>query len=437
MSEAANRLKKQLHYEKTFDCVQCGYCLPACPTYETMGKETHSPRGRINLVKMVAEGKSSVENMREPIEKCLGCRACQTVCPTNVQYGEILEGAKSVLEDHEKKTKKQQVTEDFIFNGLFPSRKWMNAIGNATWFYQKTGLQAIARKSGMTAMAPLHLDKFEAVLPKVASPFERRNSPRLVKAKRNPKMRVGFVSGCVMDSMFHQTNKNTIELLSRAGAEVVIPKAQTCCGALHAHTGKLEEARQLAKQNIEVFEKENVDYIVNNAGGCGAMLFEYDHLLKDEPDWNRRAEQFSKKSRDVTVVLTELDGLEFRHSMNERVTYQSSCHMTHVQKVTSEPLALLEGIPGITYREMAGYDRCCGSAGIYNIVNYEDSMEILDVKMEKTRRTKADTIVTTNPGCLLQMKLGIQRAGLEKEVRAVHLVDFLMEADPQPKESRK
>ena len=231
-----------------------------------------------------------------------------------------------------------------------------------------------------------------------------------------------------MDSVFHKTNRNTLTLLEKAGADVVVPEGQTCCGALHAHAGKGKDAKELAKRNIEAFEQIDVDYIVNNAGGCGAMLVEYDHLFEDDPEWIDRAKRFVAKTRDISQVLVELNGLTFSKEVNANVTYQASCHLTHVQRVTDEPLELLKSIPGIRYREMKGYDRCCGSAGIYNIVHYEDAMDILDVKMKKAKETEAAIIVTTNPGCLLQMKLGIKREGLEDKVRAVHLIDLLAEA---------
>lgn len=423
-----SELQRKLNYDETFNCVQCGYCLPACPTYETMKNESNSPRGRINLVKMFAEDRITIDDLREPIEKCLGCRACVTACPTNVQYGKILEGAKEVLESSEEKTKKQRITEKIIFEQVFPSKKWMDFIGNATWLYQISGLQKITQKTGITKMAPLHLGTFEAVLPDISSPLSRKKMSKHYYVKGPKKITVGFITGCVMNAIFQNINNETIHLLTLAGAEVIIPETQTCCGALHAHAGKMDSAKKLAKINIEVFENENVDYIVNNAGGCGATLIEYDHLFHYEEDWKKRAKSFVNKVRDISEILCELDGLSFTKEMNSIVTYQSSCHMTHVQKVTEEPLLLLNQVPGIRYQEMKDYNRCCGSAGIYNLVNYEESMEILDLKMGKAKDTKASIIVTTNPGCLLQMKLGIKREGLEGSIRALHLVELLVEA---------
>ncbi|MEC3883918.1 (Fe-S)-binding protein [Halobacillus sp. HZG1] len=421
-------LKERLNYDKTFDCVQCGYCLPACPTYETMEKETHSPRGRINLVKMVAEGKASVEDLKEPIEKCLGCMACTTVCPTNVQYGEIFEGAKRVIDEE----RPRGIVEDFLFQSFFPSSKWMNTLGNATWLYQKSGLQKVSQRFGLTKRAPLHIHEFEAALPNMPAPSNRRRErvDRYVR-KRPAVAKIGFFKGCVMDSVFFETNQNTVELLLRSGAEVVFPEAQTCCGALHAHTGKVDQSVELAKRNIEAFEEEGFDYIVNNAGGCGARLVEYTHLFEEGTEWHKRAERFVERVRDISEVLVEMDGLVFEKELSKTVTYQPSCHLRNVQKVTSEPLDLIHRIPGVELRELERPEFCCGSAGVYNITNYEDAMDILDVKMQDVCGTGAGGVVTSNPGCQLQMKLGVEREGLGME--AVHLVDLLMEADPGPK----
>lgn len=232
-----------------------------------------------------------------------------------------------------------------------------------------------------------------------------------------------------MDAMFHRINRLSVQLLAEAGCDVIVIPNQTCCGALHAHSGEIEEAKRLAKQNIAAFEQENVDFIVNNAGGCGAMLHEYDHLLADDPEWADRAAAFTAKSRDISQVLVACGGLpNLRSNPEERVTYQPSCHMTNVQKVTEEPLNLLKSISGINFVEMEQANMCCGSAGIYNIINYDASMDILDEKMKHTKATGASVVITTNPGCLIQMKLGIEREKLSDSVRALHLVEYLAEA---------
>ncbi|MFD2923407.1 (Fe-S)-binding protein [Halobacillus naozhouensis] len=429
-------LQEKINYDKTFDCVQCGYCLPVCPTYETMERETHSPRGRINLVKLVAEGKASVEDLQEPIEKCLGCMACTTVCPTNVQYGQILEGAKEVIEDHQVKSTWQRKTEDFMFGSFFPSGKWMETLGNFTWFYQRTGMQNLVNSLSLTKIAPLHLDQFEQVLPTQPSPKKRsKRSKRYIRHK--PAVaKAAFFTGCVMDSVFFETNENTIELLLRSGLEVILPEQQTCCGALHAHSGKVENSRELAKRNIRTFEEENVDYIVNNAGGCGARLIEYHHLFATGSSWHERAKVFVSKIKDISEVLADVEGLEFTKPTHRTVTYQPSCHMTNVQGIKSPPLELIKRLPGVTLKELERPDFCCGSAGIYNMIHYDESMDILDLKMKDVCEIQPESIITTNPGCLLQMRLGIEREGVSHAMDALHLVDLLLEADPRVKSVR-
>lgn len=432
MDKLLAKRQESVNYDKTFDCVQCGYCLPACPTYETMQKETHSPRGRIHLVQQYAEGKIDLSALRDPIDKCLGCNACTAVCPTGVEYHKILEGAKRELEENTPKSKKQRWLERMLFEKVFPSRGWMNTVGNATWLFQKTGLHSAAQKTGLMKLAPLHLDRFAEVLPKpLPTPWERSSRPRYFPAEGRAQATVGFFTGCVMDSIFFDINAKTIDLLTKAGADVVLPETQTCCGALHAHSGRVGFSKTLAMRNIEAFEAEEVDLIVGNAGGCGARLIEYDELFVNDSEWQDRARTFVEKTKDISEVLVELDGWTLTKPIYETVTYQTSCHLLNVQRVEDAPRQLIQSIPNIDYREMEGADRCCGSGGTYNIVQYDESMRILDGKMDRVKETKAHTIVTTNPGCLLQLKLGIQREGLSKSMRAVHLVELLWEAGPE------
>lgn len=428
-------LKEKMNYEKSFDCVQCGYCLPACPTYETMETEKHSPRGRIQLMKLAAEGKIDLKELEEPVGKCLGCMACMPVCPTNVQYEQMLEGAKRVLEENKQKSRLQRTVEHSVLDTLIPSTGGMKTVGNLTWIYQKTGLQKMAQKLRLSTLAPLAMGEFEKVIPVQPTPKERSARPVFLPARQTEKARVAFFTGCIMDSVFFSINKQSMELLAIAGASVVVPGNQTCCGALHAHSGRHNKAVELAKQNIQMLEAQDVDYLVNNAGGCGAQMIHYDRLFEEGTAWHDRAAAFTRKVKDITEVLTELDSLRFTKPVYESITYQPSCHMTNVQRVTEAPRTLMREIPGIELKEMNHPDFCCGSAGVYNLVQHESSMKILDVKMKDAGSTRTTTIVTTNPGCLLQMKYGAEQRA-ETGQRAVHLVELLMEAGPIPRDEK-
>lgn len=440
--------KVDLPYDETFQCVQCGYCLPACPTYQVLEKESASPRGRIALVKAAAEGKIDLlDHLAEPIDLCLGCRACEVACPSGVPYGVILEGAKQAIQAARQTAARpggagdgarpgasgwagwlQRGVRRFVFDHLFPYPGRLRALGGLLWLYQRSGLRRAVRALGINRRLPAHLGEFEEALPVVPAPFPAGRRSRRFPAKGERKARVAFFSGCVMDVLFADINRKSVELLTALGCEVVVPPAQTCCGALHAHAGEPEGAKRLAKQNIEAFEATGADWYVNSAGGCGAMLQEYGHLLAGEPEWAERARQFAGKCRDIHVLLHELGPLPFRQSLPYRMTYQDSCHLRNVQQVVRQPRDLLRAIPGAEYVELPGADQCCGSAGIYSLQQYDTSMRILDRKMEAVENTQATVVATSNPGCLLQMRMGIKRAGLQDRVRAVHVVDLLHEA---------
>lgn len=432
-NRALSALQRELAYEDTLSCVQCGYCLPACPTYAALGKETHSPRGRIHLVRLAAEGKMDDWSLlAEALDLCLGCRACETACPSGVRYGRILESARTAIAARRRHSAPARLARKLVFRGLFPHKRRLNSVAGTLWVYQKSGLDKAAERLRLTRLLPASLAAFAAVLPRQTSPAARARRPKTLQPRGERRFRVAFFTGCVMDAMFEQINRLSMELLALAGCEVVTVPGETCCGALHAHAGEHGDAKRLAKRNIEAFERleaSGIDYVVNNAGGCGAMLTEYPDLFEDEPQWRERARRFADKCADISVVLAQLE-LPFARSADHRVTvtYQPSCHMTNVQKVTVPPLQLLRSVPGVQLVKMADQDRCCGSAGIYNLIHYGASMSILDEKMRSVRATSADVVVTTNPGCLLQMRLGIQRAGLSDRMRAVHLVELLAEA---------
>jgi glycolate oxidase iron-sulfur subunit len=431
LTDNTNKLHEMV-YDYTNQCIQCGYCLPACPTYESMGKESASPRGRINLVKMAAEGKIDIsKHLAEPIDLCLGCRACEVACPVNVPYGHILESTKKVIADTKvesnQKVKGDKVKE-LILSQMFPYPKRMKTLGNLYWLYQETGMRKLVQKSKIMNRISKPMAELEKVLPPLESPTKRMKWGAVIPAKGKTKARVAFFAGCITDAMLYKTNRYTIELLTLIGCEVIIPEKQSCCGALHAHQGLSSQAKELAKKNIQAFEKTGAEYYINNAGGCGAMLSEYNHLFEGDEDWQDRASTFSRLSMDISQLLVKLGPLPFKNKWKGIITYQDSCHLRNVQGVKNEPRILLNSIPGATYVELSSSDSCCASGGIYNILHFEESMKIVDKKMEDVTETKATTLVTTNPGCLLQMRLGIERQGHSQVIRGLHLVDVLAEA---------
>ncbi|MFC0272747.1 (Fe-S)-binding protein [Metabacillus herbersteinensis] len=416
-------MSSKLAYKETFDCVQCGYCLPACPTYVTMGKERHSPRGRINLVQMAAEGKIALNEIEDSLDLCLGCRACETVCPTNVQYGKILESFKEAKAE----TKDTSLIEKLTLQKALPNKLLLRTLTKSLGVYQKTKLDKLVRKSNLLGFLPEQLRAFEEITPTVENPKKQMRKNTVLPAQGKVKARIGFFTGCIMDVFFSRINDLSIKLLQHAGCEVTIIKEQTCCGALQHHSGDKSYSKKLAKENIAAFEKHNFDYVVNSIGGCGAMLVEYNHLLGDEQEWTERAKDFAKRNKDISVILNDL-GISFEKEIKGVATYQPSCHLLNVQRVVNDPISLLTSIPGLTYIPLPKADMCCGSAGIYNIVHYEESMDILDEKMKSVHKITPDTIVTSNPGCHLQMCLGVKREGLEEKIKVVHIVELLAEA---------
>ena len=428
--------KEKMDYDELMNCTRCGFCLPNCPTYiETGQDEVHSPRGRIAIMKGVVDGViEPSEEVKRSIDMCLGCRACEPVCPSGVQFGHLLEQARDAIYQTNKQSVTTKLTRRLAFNHLFPKQKRMIHLTGFVGLYQRSGLKRVAQRTGLLKILPENIRAMENVLPKVPKKKEMKERPTHLPALKKQKKRVAFFSGCLMDTIFMSTNDATTKLLQYAGCEIVIPKTQGCCGALHGHSGEINAAKEMAKINITAFEEEQVDYIITNAGGCGAFLNDYEYLFRDEPEWHERAVKFSKKIKDISSILIELEFDKLDLQLEEQVvTYQDSCHLKNGQKTFMEPRQLLESIEGVHYIEMKDAGRCCGSAGIYNIVESEMSMQILDYKMEQAKKTNAKTIVTANPGCLLQMKLGIEREGLTGKVDAVHIVDLLLKAYEQKK----
>lgn len=420
-------LRNQLAYEETFSCVQCGYCLPACPTYLAFGKESHSPRGRIQLVKLAAEGKIEIEDLEKPIDLCLGCRACETVCPTNVEYGKILDSAVDVLGEYRRKKRSlgENAVRNLVFKKALPNKRVLKLVGTGLRLYQTTKADKAVRKAGIIGKVSPSLAAMEAITPKIEKPLVRNHFYE--RAEMKPAVKVAFFTGCIMDTFFARVNDLSMKLLERAGCEVVLQKEQTCCGALHQHSAEKETAIELAKKNILAFEGLDCDYVVNAIGGCGAALVEYHHLFAESDPWHERAKAFTAKNKDVSFILSRM-GLPIRKAIPMRATYQPSCHLTNVQKVVNEPLELIKKIPGLEFTPLKNQNLCCGSAGIYNIIHHEESMKVLDMKMKTVHQAAPHLIITTNPGCHLQMILGVKREGLESQVSVKHIVEVLAEA---------
>lgn len=408
------------------NCMQCGYCLPSCPTYEITAKESASPRGRIALMKAYADGKLEMTDVLEKsLYFCLGCRACESACPAGVKYAHLLEGVRAAIENTKRDHHKNGWIRKTIFDRTFNDKKRIRLAGRTLYYAQAIGLQKLADKTGMVKILPKSLANMQKAVEKVASPKERKKRLQTIKPVGTPKGKIWLTTGCVMDMMFFETNQNTAKILAKLGFEVQFHENEQCCGAMHAHSGEKDTALELAKKNIEIFENTQVDYILSNAGGCGAALKEYGHWFTFDDNWKKRAENFSSKVRDINEFLYEMkDMLNFK-PLSKTVTFQNSCHLAHGQKITLEPRTLIKMIPEIKYKELEAVDSCCGSAGIYGVTNFDTSMIILDKKYERIKELDVDYVIVTNPPCLIQMKLGIKRAGLENKVKAIHIIDLL------------
>ncbi|PTM57713.1 (Fe-S)-binding protein [Desmospora activa] len=427
-NELGRKLALTLDTEELTNCMRCGFCLPACPTYRETGLEAASPRGRIALMKAAHDGWMMPDPaFQQQMDFCLGCRACESACPADVRFGRLLEQSRAAIAEHAPQSQREKGLRKLFLRGLFPHRYRLRLMGATLALYRKTGLHWFVHKSGLARILPLHLRQLDRILPAASSQGVVERIGTVIPAQGKKRGRVGLFRGCIMDVVFADTNENTARLLAAAGYEVVIPPEQTCCGALHAHSGEEGEALELARHNIQTFRQADVDWIASNAGGCGAQLMETSYLLKDDAKWQADAHWFSTRIRDISQLLLAGNPLPLQ-SLPKRITYQHSCHLQNGMKVAGAPESLIRSIPDATYVDLFEGDRCCGSAGIYNLTHPETSMNILDEKMNHVKETAADILVTTNPGCLLQMKLGIERAGLHDRMEALHLVDLLMQS---------
>jgi len=411
-------------------CVHCGLCLPVCPTYLETGRETSSPRGRILLIKAVSEGQIGLDSavFQREMSLCLDCRACEVVCPNGVRYGRLLEASREQLERFKTQFKPrpwwQKLLRKVVFEELFAKPLLFQMFSQLLAIYQKSGFQQLARQSGL--LQSLKVQEAEALLPIFSEDFLVPKG-QIYPAEGKRRFTVALLTGCVMSTAFAQVHKATIRVLQKNGCEVILPPDQTCCGALHFHSGLLEEGRALAKQNIITFTGLGVDAIIVNAAGCGSTLKEYGHLLADDPLWQARAKSFTAKVKDIHEFLGEIDlnRADLGH-LPLIVTYQEPCHLAHAQRLTSQPRALLTAIPGLTLREMPESSVCCGSAGVYNLLQPVMAQQLGQRKVRHALATGANVIATANPGCALQLAAELKRQG--QTVQIHYIVELLAEA---------
>ncbi|MDP6822487.1 MAG: heterodisulfide reductase-related iron-sulfur binding cluster [Dehalococcoidia bacterium] len=415
--------------EDMYKCVHCGFCLQACPTYLETGLEAESPRGRIALMKAVEEGRTEITPaIVGHWDKCLQCRACEVVCPSGVPYGRLMEATRANVETVFKRGFKKRRARNIGFNGVLPDPKRLNRIGSALRLYQKSGLQAFARKTGAVRLAPG--GSLEKYLPKLSDRFFV-TSGQVIRPEGEVRARVAMLGGCVMRLTHGPTLEAVTRVLARNGVEVYVPETQGCCGALNAHSGERDSAREMARRNIDAFLDVETDAIIVAAAGCGSTMKEYGDLLADDPGYAERAEEVAERTKDIHEFLSDL-GIEApkgslaRNGVALKVTYQDSCHLGLAQRITAPPRQLLNAIPGVEFVEMKESLVCCGSGGTYSLFEQEMSLRLARRKTGNIVASGADIVATANPGCVIQMEQALNRAGEGAGVR--YVVDLLDES---------
>jgi glycolate oxidase iron-sulfur subunit len=420
VSQASDhRVAGFLDPEKSLACIHCGLCLSSCPTYLQTGNENESPRGRIHLMRALQDGRLPLgPTVVESIDHCLGCRACESACPSGVQYGNLLEHTRNYIESRHRRPLLQTLLRRVAIERVFPHSLRLRVAMQPVMWLRKLGLDRLF-SGWLRDSMDLVPDRMDLFVP------DSRKSRMADERSRGRRGRVALVTGCVMPVLFGSTHRNTIRLLENCGWEVCIPRDQACCGALHAHLGKLDAARDFARRNIETFESTKADYVVVNAAGCGSTLKEYHELLGADPAWESRARLFSGKVRDLTEMLEPASFSASESRLTEWVTYHDACHLGHAQRITKQPRELIKAVAGDRYVELPESDLCCGSAGTYNLTEPAMAAQLGRRKVANILKTRATTVVTTNPGCLLQLRTELKRAGAHN-VRAMHLADFLV-----------
>lgn len=421
---------KDLDYSVVQQCMHCGLCLPTCPTYDATHLERNSPRGRIALMRAIADDRlEPTRAFADEMYFCLGCLACMTACPAGVNYAELFEHARAEAERAGVlNSPRRSLIRGFTLRWLFMEQTRLQGVGSLLRLWQQLGLQTLVRRSGILRVLPRRLRELEAMTPTIQPRFSSDLIAPVTPSRGIARYRVAMLTGCAQDLIFSDVNRDTVEVLSQNGCEVHTPPEQGCCGSLHAHNGEWELAQALARKAIDQFPPGHYDAIITNAAGCGSHLKHYSHLLASDPIYAARAVEWDRKTKDIHEWLVEI-GVQppASHSaVAQRVTYHEACHLCHGQKITSQPRQVLKSIPGVQLIELPESTWCCGSAGIYNLTQPEMAGKLLDRKVDHIVSTGATTVATGNPGCLLQIQNGCHQRGLD--LRIVHPVTLLAEA---------
>ena len=417
----------------TFDvyskCVRCGLCLNSCPTYRELGVEMDSPRGRIYQIIQVERGRLPLgESFVKHIDLCLDCRACETACPSGVEYGRLVESARGQIEKHYKRPPIEALLRKLFFREILPHTRRLALVGKLLRLYQRSGLERAVLGSGILKLFPGRMARVARLAPRVDAQFFTEKLGTAVPAIGERRYRVAFFAGCIANLTFSKLNEATVKVLARNGCDVVIPAEQGCCGALHVHAGMRDLARQLAKRNIQTFMADGYDAIITNAAGCGSVLKEYPLLFEEEDrEFYEPAQAFVSRLKDVTEFLAGIDFNREFGVMKVRATYQDPCHLGHAQRIRRAPRQLLAAVPGLEFVELKEAEICCGSAGIYNVAQNKMAERLLGNKMQRVDETGAEVVLTANPGCLLQLRAGVAESRNPRR-RVLHVIELLEEA---------
>jgi glycolate oxidase iron-sulfur subunit len=429
-------LLKSLDYSVLQQCMHCGLCLPSCPTYLETGKERNSPRGRISLMRAIAEGElGATKGFADEMSYCLGCLACTTACPAGVDYGTLFEAGRAEAERSGAASTPLRSFIRFYTLRFLLFRPWaLRCEGRLWWLYAASGLQKLVRSSRILSLLPRRIGELESQ----AIPMRKRFSDEIIAEVEKPRggarYRVAVLTGCIQDIAFSDVNRATVDVLLANGCEVATPRSQSCCGSLHVHNGDPEGARELARRQIDAMDPSRLDAIISNSAGCGSHLKRYGHLLADDPAYAARAAAWSAKVRDISEWLVEIGfrapAAPSTGAVPVAVTYHEACHLCHGQKITSQPREILRAIPGVELRECAEATMCCGSAGVYSLTQPTTARWLRDRKVVHIRSTGAAVVATANPGCQLQIQQGIssEPRGASAPIRVAHPVVLLAEA---------